>query len=615
MREKRFVEQNTEKWRRYESLSSKKFRGQPRNLSELYGGITNDLAYARTYYPHRSIRIYLNKLAERAYLRLYRRRTKRVHGFLNFWTDDLPLALYQSRRELDISFLFFAVAMAIGIFSSVQDPDFARSILGSGYIAETESNIASGDPMGVYKSTEQFDMFFSITFNNLLVALRTYILGAFFGVGTLMIMLYNGVMVGTFQYFFVERGLFQESFLTIWMHGALEISAIVIAGGAGLTLGRGLLYPGTLPRMQAFRLGARRSIKIMLGLAPVFITAAFIEGFFTRLTETPDVFRAVFIASCFLLVLLYFRIYPWIKFRNSPSAPYDRDMLIPDLDSTVEFRTLRTTREVFVATFAAYRKTLPPMILTALGAAILYTVSFYLLYGLEGLKNVDFTVYSFFGIARFFDFTVYSLNFYANAAFLTLVVVASLYFVKKSHADQFSSGFHIGFPLILKTAVVVCLFELSLFSGSVLVAALGIVAIPFLAFWLVASAVENLSLPSAFSRMLKVLSGARRHVFVTFMSGALISVLLLFIIDAPFTWFYVDVLQWNLHVDYETRRMIAKLSLVFINFAALGLVLPLIIYGQMLEYFSAREVTEAEDLSDRVAEIGVKRKAYGLEKE
>lgn len=524
------------------------------------------------------------------------------------------MALYQSRRELDISFLFFAVSMAIGIFSSVQDPDFAQSILGSGYIAETEGNIASGDPMGVYKSAEEFDMFFTITLNNLLVALRTYILGAFFGVGTLMIMLYNGVMVGTFQYFFIERGLFQESFLTIWMHGALEISAIVIAGGAGLTLGRGLLYPGTLPRIQAFRLGARRSIKIMLGLAPVFVTAAFIEGFFTRLTETPDAFRAVFIASCFLFVLLYFRIYPWMKFRKSPPAPYDRDMLIPELDSTVEFRKLRTTREIFVATFASYRKILPAMILTSLGAAILYVMGFYLIYGMEGLKQVDFSVFSFFGVARFFDFTIFSYNFFANAAFLTLIVVACLYFVKKAHAPQFDS-LRIGIPLILKAAVAICLFQLSLLSGSVLVAALGLVAIPFLAFWLVVSAVENLALPSAFSRMLKVLSGARRHVFVTFLSGALVSVLLLFIIDAPFTWFYVDILQWNIHVDFETRTMIALLSLVFINFAALGIVLPLIIYGQMLEYFSAREVTEAEDLADRVADIGVKRKAYGLEKE
>lgn len=614
MREKKFVEQNTEYWKRFETLASNKFRGQPHTLSRLYGRITDHLAYARTYYPHRSIRVYLNTLARRAYMSLYRRRMHRGRSFLRFWSDDLPSALYQSRRDLDVSFLFFFISMAIGIFSSTQDPEFAHSILGSDYIAMTEANIAKGDPMGVYKSTNEFDMFFAITLNNLFVALRTYLLGAFFGVGTLIIMLYNGVMVGTFQFFFIERGLFQESFLTIWMHGALEISAIIIAGGAGLTLGRGLLYPGTLPRMQSFRLGARRSIKIMLGLAPIFIIAAFIEGYFTRLTETPDAFRAAFIALCFLAVLLYFRILPWLKYRRDPPSDFTRDMLIPDIKPRVVLRELRSTREIFVTTFAAYRNSFGGIAWVAVAASALYASGFHVLYGSEGLRQVDFAVYSFFGISQFFDFATYGYGYFLHLAFLTLIVWATLHFAQKSLAPQFGTR-RFGLPLFLKTAVLVAVFELSLISDSIWLAGLGIIAIPYLAFWLVVSAAEGLSLPRAFKRMIIVLNGARRHVFLTFAAGTLISILLLFIVDTPFTWFYVDVLQWNIHADYETRMEIALLSLVFINHLALGLVLPLIVYGQLLEYFSAREATDAEDLAERVTQLGIKRRAYGLEKE
>ena len=92
-------------------------------------------------------------------------------------------------------------------------------------------------------------------------------------------MLSNGIMVGAFQYFFYDQGLLRESFLTIWTHGTLEIAAIIIAGAAGMTMGKGLIFPGTLSRLQAFQISARRGLKIMIGIAPIIILAGFIEGY------------------------------------------------------------------------------------------------------------------------------------------------------------------------------------------------------------------------------------------------------------------------------------------------------------------------------------------------
>jgi len=79
-------------------------------------------------------------------------------------------------------------------------------------------------------------------------------MGAIYAIGTVFILIKNGIMVGAFQFFFYEQGVFLESFLTIWIHGTLEISAIVIAAAAGLTMGKGLVFPGTLTRMQAFQM-------------------------------------------------------------------------------------------------------------------------------------------------------------------------------------------------------------------------------------------------------------------------------------------------------------------------------------------------------------------------
>ena len=158
--------------------------------------------------------------------------------------------------------------------------------LGDSYVDMTLENIQSGDPMAVYKSKGQFGMSLGITANNLYVAFLTFVLGAFFGIGAVIIMVSNGIMVGAFQYFFYAEGLLQESFLTIWIHGTLEISAIIIAGAAGMTMGRGLLFPGTYRRLQAFQVSAKRGLKIMLGITPIIIAAGFIEGFL-RVIQKP----------------------------------------------------------------------------------------------------------------------------------------------------------------------------------------------------------------------------------------------------------------------------------------------------------------------------------------
>src|SRR3546814_12188447 len=104
-------------------------------------------------------------------------------------------------------------------------------------------------------------------------------------------------MLGAFQFFFYQKGLLLTSVLSIWIHGTLEISAIIIAGSAGLVMGNSLLFPGTWSRLESFRRGARRGLKIVIGLVPVFITAALLEGFVTRPTDMP-LWLSVSIITC-----------------------------------------------------------------------------------------------------------------------------------------------------------------------------------------------------------------------------------------------------------------------------------------------------------------------------
>jgi len=309
MKESDFINQNKIKWVEVEkNLTNKDV--SPSETSKLFVQVTDDLSYARTFYKNRSVKIYLNEIAKFLFNDINKTKNNYFKLFIHFWKTDLPLVMHRSRRSMLISLLVFVGCFILGVVTSIYDPTFSKSILSSNYIDMTNENIAKGDPMAVYKSSSELETFLPIFVNNIKVDFITFFSGIFMAIGSLFIMIINGVMVGVFQYFFIEKGLFWESFLAIWTHGTLEISAIILSGGAGLTLGKGLLFPGTHSRFQALKVSGMNGLKIIMGVAPVTLIAAFIEGFLTRHTNIPDFIRFLFILLSLSFVLIYFYWYP-----------------------------------------------------------------------------------------------------------------------------------------------------------------------------------------------------------------------------------------------------------------------------------------------------------------
>ncbi|MBL4594913.1 MAG: stage II sporulation protein M [Flavobacteriales bacterium] len=316
MKESDFIEQNKEKWKNFEENLIKK-DATPREVSKLFVQITDDLSYARTFYNNRSVKLYLNGVAKLLFNDINKTKKNKWSVFSSFWKKDLPLEMYSARRPMLISFIVFWSCFALGVITSIYEPDFAETILGSGYIDMTNENIEQGDAMAVYKDEGAFGMFLRIFVNNARVDFLTFLSGIFMSIGTFFIMIFNGVMIGAFQYFFVTKGLFWESFLTIWTHGTLEISTIVISGGGGLTLGKGLLFPGTHSRFEAMKTSARSGLKIIMGVIPITFFAAFIESYLTRYTELPSFLRLAFILLSLSFVIIYFVWYPRRVFKTT----------------------------------------------------------------------------------------------------------------------------------------------------------------------------------------------------------------------------------------------------------------------------------------------------------
>lgn len=319
MREAAFVKQNKDKWATFENALSNQTQIAPDVLSDLYIEITDHLSYAKTFYTGSNTEYYLNSLASQAHQQIYKTKREPKNRILSFWKTEFPSMFYQHQRELLIAFLVFSFFAAVGAFSAANEGDFVRSILGDGYVNMTLENIEKGDPMAVYKQMGEVNMFLGITINNIRVALMAFAYGIMLGIGTLMVMMQNGIMLGSFQYFFYEKGLLWESMRTIWIHGTIEISVIIVAGCAGLVMANGILFPGTYTRLESFKRGVKNGLKIMLSTVPFFIIAGFLEGFVTRHTEMPDWLAIFIILGSLALIVFYYVIYPY-KLHKKPKT-------------------------------------------------------------------------------------------------------------------------------------------------------------------------------------------------------------------------------------------------------------------------------------------------------
>ncbi|TYP72784.1 stage II sporulation protein M [Aquimarina intermedia] len=310
MREAAFVKQNKNKWLRFESVLDNTAQISPKELSDLYIEVTDHLSYAQTFYPQSQTLAYLNTIASKAHHKIYKTKKEKRNRLLSFWLKEFPTEFYHYQKELLIAFLIAALFTAIGAYSAATEGAFVRSILGDTYVNMTLENIANGDPMAVYKQMGEADMFLGITINNIRVALLCFVFGVLFGIGTLFILMQNFIMLGSFQYFFYEKGLLWESARTIWIHGVIEISVIIIAGAAGLVIGKSILFPKTYTRLTSFVRGTKVGLKIVISTIPFFIIAGFLEGFVTRHTEMPDWLAIFIITASVILICYYYIFYP-----------------------------------------------------------------------------------------------------------------------------------------------------------------------------------------------------------------------------------------------------------------------------------------------------------------
>lgn len=280
----RYLAINQPSWNRLKDLSSRASKST-KNLSDaemaelisLYQRVSTHLSYARTYYRDPGLNSHLTGLVGTAGSAIYGTRSHSLRGLARFFTVSFPAAVWHARRALLISFvLMMGPALAAGVW--IANSPAAVDAAAPAAVREAYINREFEE----YYESERASQFSSEVFtNNVQVAILAFGSGIAFAIPTAWLLIFNGANVGFAGGLFVYAGEPAKFFGLIAPHGLLELSAVMIAGAAGLRLGWSLISPGDRPRGKSLGEEARRAIVIVIGLVPVFAVAGLIEGFVT----------------------------------------------------------------------------------------------------------------------------------------------------------------------------------------------------------------------------------------------------------------------------------------------------------------------------------------------
>ena len=304
---KNFLESRLGKWKRLEDLTTRASRFRLSNLSgkevrefgQLYRRTAADLAIAREEVRDQRLVNYLNHLVGRAHGAIYRSESSGFGVFVTFFRYEFPAVFRKTFRYTLTAFTVFMLSAVFAYVACFFDESFAdrvdpgRREKVTSHINWTE-DVNRANPLAAT----------SIQKNNITVTFLAFAGGVLVGVGTLWVLFTNGLLLGI-VFELCIRHRFWEIPIFVSAHGVIELTAIFIAGGAGLLIGKALLMPGDLRRIDALVENGRLAIKLILGCIPMLLTAGLIEGFISP-AHIPAAYKFSISAMSALLMAMYF---------------------------------------------------------------------------------------------------------------------------------------------------------------------------------------------------------------------------------------------------------------------------------------------------------------------
>lgn len=283
-------------------------REQLQSLGRLYRSVSADLSRARALNLGSDLLIYLNNLVVKGHNQVYQSKKNRWLDFFNFFYATFP-------RLVRENMIYVVAAVLISVLPALACFDFTKKDVNFGHM-----EIAANHPMvsdQMWDLIEHHKMWTDevqdaspvfaslISTNNIRVCILAFALGVTGGLGTLFVLFYNGMSVGTICGVCAHYGMLPNILLFMVGHGSLELPSIFISGAAGLLLGRAMLFPGQYTRADSMRIYSRPAFGLAMGCVPLLLIAGAIESFISPRTDLSGDFKVAVGIAAFTCLLIY----------------------------------------------------------------------------------------------------------------------------------------------------------------------------------------------------------------------------------------------------------------------------------------------------------------------
>ena len=274
-------------------------RQELQELGLLYRQAAADLSALREDASGKSYARTLNLLLARAHNTIYAGQKSSARGILHFYRYTYPRIFRRNLQLITVATLLFVAGALGGMLLAITRPDYMHLFLGPRMMETIEQrkmwtdSVVSVKPLASSK----------IMTNNIVVSFLAFAYGITAGVGTVFLMVFNGVLMGVIGMACWLNGMSLSLWSFVAPHGVLELPAIFIAGGAGLCIAQGLLFPGLLSRRESLARAGGEATRLLLGVVPVLVIAGCIEGFVSPSLTIPWQWK--FIAAAAIAVIFF----------------------------------------------------------------------------------------------------------------------------------------------------------------------------------------------------------------------------------------------------------------------------------------------------------------------
>jgi len=308
MKQHSFEQQHQPTWQRIEnSLEKPAQEDNSKILAEHYLLMCQHLAIAKERLYDAALVERLNNLVLALYRELYRYRSETRLNFYAFFKRDFPLAIYRHRYYVLLAFLVFVLPGLIAGAWTYFDPEAVYSILDAPEVRQVE-RMYDPEARKLGREREADTDIFMFGFyikNNISVAFRCFAGGMVVGIGTLLVLFFNGMFIGSIAGHLTRLDYVDTFYPFVVGHGSFELTAIVFSGAAGLRLGFAIINPGQFSRLDSLRLAGRDVVPMLYGIVLMLVIAAFLEAFWSSSSTLPIEVKYAVGAILWVLVLIY----------------------------------------------------------------------------------------------------------------------------------------------------------------------------------------------------------------------------------------------------------------------------------------------------------------------